>query len=147
MKPFMRTCAALAAAAVVATGCSSSGAEGPTQPQLRESAIILTLLDSVVGPGHLVRLEQRSLLTRAVGYNHCVRSIQRKVGTDWVNLPEDLRICTMVLYELRPGEVEVVGVDVPPDATPGVYRAILHFQPMAGPGSGVSVATPPFEVR
>jgi len=77
--------------------------------------------------------------------NTCLRRVERREGSDWVLLPEELRLC-MARLDVVPAQSELTATaDVPAAATPGEYR--FRFSMIQPTGPSVDVVTPAFRVE
>ncbi len=107
------------------TACGPTEAPpAPGDPALQppQSERTATVLADTAAPGAAVSVRFANDGSRTVQFNPCQRRTERREGTGWVLLPDELRLCTAVVYELRPGTSQHHDVDVPLDATPGVHR-------------------------
>lgn len=109
------------------------------------SLISVSVQVSVAAPGAEVSVRFVNAATSFFSVNTCLRRIERREGSVWVLLPEELRFCVARL-QLVPAQSELVAsADVPADASPGEYRFRFSMAPPTGPA--VDVTTPAFRVE
>ena len=77
---------------------------------------------------------------RALGYNLCTSSLERRIGQAWQQVPSQ-RICTMELRSLTPGEEARYSIALT-GLPPGEYRATTRVE-----GLPAAVTTEPFQLR
>jgi hypothetical protein len=87
-----------------------------------------------------LELALRNGSARAIGYNLCASTLERRSGDRWQPVASQ-RICTMELRSLAPGGEARYRVSVE-NVPPGEYRARARID-----GNPPEVATDPFIVR
>jgi len=134
--------------AVGAASCAPNR-DSVTDPLiLSDGSVKATVLAAQAAPGTVVDVRFVSTNSSDFGFSSCGRIVERLVGTAWVRLPPELRLCIAALDAVRAGTTMTYGVDIPPDVTPGTYRFVFEMY-MTGPDGGgfaVNVASEPFRV-
>lgn len=128
------------AAVTLACGGSDRPPLGPGWDLVDQPVpVTLTLLDTIVPSGGMVRVRQTNTGTEALHYNHCGRRFEKRVLGEWVLQAPELRLCTAEVYTLAAGASQEVSVDAPVAAQSGAYRFVLAFFPVArADGAGVA---------
>lgn len=110
-------------------------------------AVTVTSITSEARPGGVVQVRFQNSGPNHYWYNPCQRLVERQEGDTWVELPQELRICTMQAHDLTAGSTRLESTDVPADATTGTYRFVFRVTSDHAGSRPVSVRSTPFTVR
>jgi hypothetical protein len=113
--------------AILMLGCAACASQGVT-------------LTATVSQGRSLELALRNGSARAIGYNLCASTLERRSGGRWQPVASQ-RICTMELRSLAPGGEARYRVSLE-NVPPGEYRARARID-----DNPPEVASDPFIVR
>lgn len=146
----MRSLILLSSAALL-LGCTNGASLvlDPDRGRLVEPGITITLDKSEYRIGEIVTVRMTNSSPRDYGYNLCGRRYDRRVASGWVEMPEELRMCTAHIDALPAGATRTGQTDLHSDATPGTYRLVVTFLATSGTGDGSRVVGvgPSFTIR
>ena len=97
-------------------------------------------LTATVSQERSLEVALRNGSARAIGYNLCASTLERRSGDRWQPVASQ-RICTMELRSLAPGGEARYRISLE-DVPPGEYRARARID-----GTPPEVATEPFRLR
>lgn len=127
-------------------GSSATGAPGATEGSASPAAggqarITIELDRTRYAPGATVNLRIVNRDDAGYGFSACPRTIERRRGSGWVTVPEEGRMCTMMLQLLGARETVMAETDLPTPLERGEYRIAITFSREEGPAPGRD--TPP----
>jgi hypothetical protein len=148
----------MAIIALVVGGTTASVWDRTTSGKLDASAIVADTSDAVAvtveqqtyKPGAIVELRLQNRTNTAYGYNACQRTVQRKDGAQWVNVPEPGMMCTMQIDLLPAKGNATARTQLPDSLRAGEYRLELRLMPQgneAGGAAAVEAASNAFRVQ
>lgn len=89
------------------------------------------------GDGVTLRIDNRTAGT--YGFNACTRGVERRDGAAWTDVPDEGRMCTMILQLANPRAITTATTSLPSPLAAGQYRLVLR---MSRQESGSPTALP-----
>lgn len=107
--------------------------------------IVLELDRTRYAPGSTVNVRIINRDDAGYGFNGCQRQVERRRGGQWVTVPEEGRICTMMLQLVGARQTVMVATELPAGMEAGEYRIAITFSREEGPAPGpdVPASAPP----
>ena len=78
-------------------------------------------------PGDMVALRLVNRTSTALGYNACLRTLQRNRIGVWLNVSDTGRVCTMQIQMLPAGSAQVARTVLDRSLAPAEYRVVIRF--------------------
>jgi hypothetical protein len=127
-----------------AGGVSAAGAaRGETAPPPGGDARITLELDRTrYAPGGTVNVRIVSQDDAGYGFSACQRQIERRRSGEWFSIPEEGRMCTMMLQLIGARQTVMVETELPSPLEAGEYRLVLTFSREEGPAPGRDTPAP-----
>jgi hypothetical protein len=113
-------------------------------------AVTVTVEQQAYKPGAVVELRLQNRSNTAYGFNACQRTVQRRDGTQWVNVPEPAMMCTMQLDVLPAKGSATARAQLPDSLGAGDYRLGLRLMRQgseAGNAAAVEAVSNAFRVQ
>ncbi len=104
----------------------------------------LTTDRGAYAPGEDVTLRLHNGSIRALGYNLCGVSLQRRSATGWESAQSSQEICQSILLELGPGGEESVHRTLDGALPTGEYRYLTHVE---WDGEREALGSTPFHIH
>ena len=122
--------------AIIVGGATASVWDRTTQGRLDSSAVAaadtgdavsVTVDQQTYKAGAAVELRLQNHSNTAYGYNACLRTVQRRDGEQWANVPEPPMTCTMQLNVLPAKGSATARTQLPDSLGTGEYRVALRM--------------------
>ena len=132
-------------AAGPASGASGAGgARGDVAPPPSGNARISLELDrTIYAPGGTVNVRIVNQDDHGYGFSACQRQVERRRAGEWFSIPEEGRMCTMMLQLIGARQTVMVETELPTPMEAGEYRLVLTFSREEGPAPGRDAPAPP----
>ena len=140
----------LVAVATLALLLGACSIDSINRPAAGSGALTGTLISAsvqvpVAAPGEEVPVRFINASTNLVSVNTCLRRVERRDGTAWIPLPDELRLCAPSLSLVAALSEASYTTDVPLDLVAGNFRFVFSVASPTGPA--VDVTTPAFRVE
>jgi hypothetical protein len=135
MQPHFRTPLALSIAVLACTQ-----PQNPPDSSADESASSITGVVTVTpdrtayAPGADVSLRIENKSDMLLGYNACTRRVEKESGSEWIEIAEPDRVCTMELRLLAARATVTETTELPSSLASGRYRLVLSLSPEPSAG-------------
>lgn len=134
--------------AAATPGGTPGAAAGPTTgavaPATGGNARITLELDRTrYAAGGTVNLRIVNQDDAGYGFSACQRAVERRRGGEWFTVPEEGRVCTMMLQLVGARQTVMAETELPSPLDAGEYRIVITFSREEGPAPGRDVPAPP----
>jgi hypothetical protein len=144
-------------AAAAANGMNPGTPAPDVMPASSNARIALEVDGTSLAAGATVHVRIVNRSDAGYGFSACQRSIEWRRSGEWFSVPEEGRMCTMILQLLGPRQTTTVETQLPETMVPGEYRIVMTFSREEGPAPGretpapaaqpLRVASDPFRVE
>ena len=125
------------------TPSASGSASGDVAPATGGNARITLELDRTrYAPGGTVNLRIVNRDDAGYGFSACQRAVERRRGGEWFTVPEEGRMCTMMLQLVGARQTAMAETELPSPLEAGEYRIAITFSREEGPAPGRDVPAP-----
>lgn len=126
-----------------ASGGPAGSLVGGAAPATGGSARIALELDRTrYAPGGTVNVRIVNRDDAGYGFSACQRTVERRRGGEWFTVPEEGRVCTMMLQLLGARQTVMAETELPTPLDAGEYRIAITFSREEAPAPGRDTPLP-----